>query len=129
MEKIEEKMKLIKKKATIYELFNEILDQKIYEERVQEWERPEVGSYLYKQKEIVENIESRLQHDQPVEVKLEFDNPDRLKERFEMAITNYFRVLVENYNEEVDKLNNKEEKSPMIEVSFSTRGINKKGTR
>ena len=60
MEKIEEKMKLIKKKATIYELFNEILDQKIYEERVQEWERPEVGSYLYKQKEIVENIESRF---------------------------------------------------------------------
>ena len=129
MEKIEEKMKLIKKKATIYELFNEILDQKIYEERLQEWKSPEVGSYLYKQKEIVENIESRLQHDQPVEVKLDFDNPDRLKERFEVAITNYCRVLVENYNEEVDKLNNKEEKSPMIAYSFPANGVNKKGIR
>lgn len=107
MEKIEEKIKLIKKKATIYELFNEILDQKIYEERIQEWKSPEVGSYLYKQREILENLKSRLQHDQPIEVKLDFDSPEKLKERFRAAVTDYCESMIKNYNEEVDKLNEK----------------------
>ena len=116
MEKIEEKIKLIKKKATIYELFNEILDQKIYEERIQEWKSPEVGSYLYKQREILENLKSRLQHDQPIEVKLDFDSPEKLKERFRVAMTDYCESMIKNYNEEVDKLNGKEERPLMQKV-------------
>ena len=135
MEKIEEKMKLMKKKATIYELFNEILDQKIYEERLQEWKSPEVGSYLYKQRETLENLKSRLQHDQPVEVKLEFDDPDRMKARFRVAVEKYSEELIKNYEEAVDRLNKREEEAvkpgyacPAFPCG-SNIGCNKKGMR
>lgn len=112
MESVQKKIELLEEKEAVLDLLNEILDHKIFEEKIEKTYLDN-GSYLCKQKKVLVRIGVIALYD--IDVKADTDT-EYVEERFEKAVTECCEILVQNYREEVERLRDEkreEERDPV----------------
>lgn len=100
MESVQKKVELLEEKEAVLDLLNAILDHKIFEEKIEKTYLDN-GSYLSKQKKVLERMGTIALYG--MDVKADTDTV-YVEERFEKAVTECCKTIVQNYREEVERL-------------------------